>query len=274
MWLMALRVLQNSVRESIGWYFPEPQSICGFEHTKRRRPTWVCLAEEELYREEERIMNICDCVSHANTDTLCQLSNGDQCYRSWAVLQEHSSSERLCRPCSFLTVEDEKLASCCQPANLSSLRPSHSGYQRHIEMGVEIAASTSVMRAFTLLCKESHTPHVDTFCVLEKDKRDPCLFPPQSLPLGCYDPIITTTDKFRIAHANRGECRKHRRDKTKSGFKYFWSSFSSNTSTSQAANADAILMPRAPPLSAPQRLKNIWFLCFVVWDVVSLCSPG
>jgi hypothetical protein len=47
---------------------------------------------------------------------------------------------------------------------------------------------------------------------------------PLSLPQGCDGPIIMAADKLRVIHANRRRSRKHTRDKTKSGFKCFWSS--------------------------------------------------
>lgn len=124
-------------------------------------------------------------------------------------------------------------------------------------MGAEIAASTSAWEVFTLLSKESHTPHVDTFCILEKEKKkDSCLFPPQSLPLGCYGPTAMTIDKFRISHANTRECRKHRRDKTKSGFKYFWNSF----------------LPIPPQAKSPM-LMQFWCPGPLPFRLYS-CSPG
>lgn len=58
-------------------------------------------------------MNICDCLCSANTDPLCQLSSGDQSHSSRAALQGQGKA-RLCRSCTLLAEEVERLASCCQ----------------------------------------------------------------------------------------------------------------------------------------------------------------
>ena len=172
MWLwelMAFWVLHSSVRECICWCFSEPQNICGFEQVKRR-PTWVYLAEEGLWREEERIMNICCCLCGSNTDTLCRLSNGDQCYSSRTALQEQEAARR--DGADLRASWRWRLRRCLWAVSASSfsffLSRSHCGCQRHIEMGAGIPASTSAMRS-------PHSPVREipyTSCFLHIKKRE------------------------------------------------------------------------------------------------------
>lgn len=125
-------------------------------------------------------MNICDYLCSANTDPLCQLSSGDQCHSSRAALQGQGKA-RLCRPCTLLAVEVEKLASCCQRLIFSFLSHHlHSSCRRHIEMGAGIPASTRAMRGpHTLLCEESHLSHAEAFSILKKEN-DACILLPHS----------------------------------------------------------------------------------------------